>query len=187
MKVLLAPDKFKGSLTAAQVVDHLGRGLTERGVEHRRLPLADGGDGSVAAAVDSGYRAVPVTVAGPTGRPHDAVIAFDGTNAVIEVANTCGLALTGGALAPLEASSRGFGEAIDHGSWPTRQARARPAGSASPACCSAGRWSRAPTTSSTCSTSRAPSEAVTWSSPARAEWTARPRKESSRRRRAQKR
>ena len=108
MRVLLAPDKFKGSLTAAQVVHHLGRGLEKRGVEHRGLPLADGGDGSVAAAVAAGFSPHPVTVADATGDPHPAVLAFDGTTAVVEVANTCGLhTLPAGALAPLDASTRG--------------------------------------------------------------------------------
>ena len=51
MRVLIAPDKFKGSLTAAQVADHLATGLTEAGAHSRTLPLADGGDGSVAAAL----------------------------------------------------------------------------------------------------------------------------------------
>ena len=57
MTVLVAPDKFKGSLTARQVVEHLGQGLTDRGVAYRGLPLADGGDGSVAAAIDAGFTA----------------------------------------------------------------------------------------------------------------------------------
>ena len=69
MTVLVAPDKFKGSLTARQVVEHLGRGLAERGVAYRGLPLADGGDGSVAAAIDAKYSAVEVAAVGPTGQP----------------------------------------------------------------------------------------------------------------------
>ena len=40
MKVLIAPDKFKGSLPAAQVLHHLGSGLAQRGVHHRGLPRA---------------------------------------------------------------------------------------------------------------------------------------------------
>ena len=111
MNVLLAPDKFKGSLTAAEVVEHLGRGLAERGIAHRGLPLADGGDGSVAAAVAAGFRPHEVTVAAATGEPHPATIAFDGTTAVVEVANTCGLH-TLGELAPLRSSSAGVGHAL---------------------------------------------------------------------------
>lgn len=114
MKVLLAPDKFKGSLTAAQVVHHLGSGLGQRGVEYRGLPLADGGDGSVAAAVEAGFRPYEIAAADATGEPHTATVAFDGRTAVVEVANTCGLhTLPAGTLAPLTSSSTGFGDALN--------------------------------------------------------------------------
>ena len=68
MRVLIAPDKFKGSLTAAEVADHLAKGLTAAGAHSRTLPLADGGDGSVAAALASGFHPLPVTVHGATGQ-----------------------------------------------------------------------------------------------------------------------
>lgn len=113
MKVLLAPDKFKGSLTAAQVVEQLGAGLTERGIDYVGLPLADGGDGSADAATAVGYQPVAITVSNAIGEKHQATAAFDGATAVIEVANTCGLhTLPAGTLAPLTATSRGVGEAI---------------------------------------------------------------------------
>ncbi len=114
MEVLVAPDKFKGSLTATQVADHIAAGLEhEPAIRCTRLPLADGGDGSVAAAVATGYQPHTVTVAGPTGRPHQTTIAFDGTTAIVEVANTCGIALLPeGRLEPLAASSLGFGQAV---------------------------------------------------------------------------
>jgi glycerate kinase len=113
MKVLLAPDKFKGSLTAAEVVQHLGHGLAERGIGYRGLPLADGGDGSVEAAIAAGFRPIRITVADATGHERPTIAAFDGRTAVVEVANTCGLqTLPGGTLAPLEATSRGVGQAI---------------------------------------------------------------------------
>ena len=111
MRVLIAPDKFKGSLTAAQVVQHLGSGLDARGIAHIGLPLADGGDGSVAAAVAAGFASHEVTVAAATGDPHTATVAFDGTTAVVEVANTCGLH-TLDEPAPLRSSSAGVGEAV---------------------------------------------------------------------------
>jgi glycerate kinase len=116
--VLIAPDKFKGSLTASEVADALAAGLrgaadTSAAVHCELLPLADGGDGSVDAAVASGFGRYNCTVIGPTGQPVQAEIAFDGVTAVVEVANTCGLAVLPNArLAPLEASSRGFGEAV---------------------------------------------------------------------------
>ena len=117
MKVLLAPDKFKGSLTAAEVAAHLAEGLAGRGVIVDQLPLADGGDGSVAAAVAAGFTAVPVTVAAATGRLHTAQIAVNRRSrpitAVVEVAGTCGLhTLPDGRLAPLTAASTGVGQAV---------------------------------------------------------------------------
>lgn len=119
--VLIAPDKFKGSLTAGEVAHALAEGLrsaagatgTPADIRCELLPLADGGDGSVDAAVAAGFTRHGCTVSGPTGRPVQASIAFDGVTAVVEVANTCGLGqLPGGILEPLDASSRGFGEAI---------------------------------------------------------------------------
>ncbi|MFP3461608.1 glycerate kinase [Arthrobacter globiformis] len=121
VRALIAPDKFKGSLTAAEVAAALAAGLRSAadaagraGAVHcELLPLADGGDGSVDAAVTSGFARHSVTVSGPAGRPVQADIAFDGATAVVEVANTCGLALVpAGKLDPLAASSRGFGEAV---------------------------------------------------------------------------
>lgn len=52
MRVLLAPDKFKGSLTAAQVAHHLGAGLlaVRSDLDITAAPIADGGDGTVDAA-----------------------------------------------------------------------------------------------------------------------------------------
>lgn len=117
VRVLIAPDKFKGTLTAAQVAETLAAGIRAGGrawtVDCDLLPLADGGDGSVDAAVTAGFTPYPTTVAGPTGEKVEALVAFDGDTAVVEVANTCGLGvLAGGVLEPLRASSRGFGEAI---------------------------------------------------------------------------
>lgn len=121
VRALIAPDKFKGSLTAGEVADALaagfrsanGAGTGTRTVHCELLPLADGGDGSVDAAVASGFARRSYTVAGPTGQHVQASIAFDGVTAVVEVANTCGLGLLpDGTLEPLNASSRGFGEAV---------------------------------------------------------------------------
>lgn len=114
MRILVAPDKFKGSLTAAEVAARVADGLEQNpGIHCTQLPLADGGDGSVAASLAAGFRPHRVTVAGPTGQSHQATIAFDGTTAVVEVANTCGIALLpAGPLHPLTASSLGFGQAV---------------------------------------------------------------------------
>ncbi|MEV5838764.1 glycerate kinase [Nocardia sp. NPDC052112] len=115
MRVLIAPDKFKGSLSATEVADNLAHGLARAGVDSVTLPLADGGDGSVAAALAAGMRSRTCVVAAALGRPHHTTIAIDEATAVVEVANTCGLAtLPRGVLAPMTASSYGFGEAIRH-------------------------------------------------------------------------
>src|SRR5699024_12421254 len=65
--VLLAPAKFKGTLTAAQVVDALRRGITRTAPQLRVLscPIADGGDGTVDAALAAGFTTCRATVTGP--------------------------------------------------------------------------------------------------------------------------
>jgi glycerate kinase len=115
VKILVAPDKFKGSLTALEVASSLRRGMlaAEPSVDCVLLPLADGGDGSIDAAITAGFRSVELTVDGPTGVPHPTNFAFDGETAVVEVASTCGLAaLPDGRLEPLRSSSYGVGQAI---------------------------------------------------------------------------
>jgi len=115
--VALAPDKFKGTLTAAQVSDHLAAGLASvpRSPAHGvvRVPVADGGDGTVDAAEAAGYRRIEMGVRGPTGQAVTAAFAFHDGTAIIEAAQASGLAkLPGGGLAPLTASSRGVGELL---------------------------------------------------------------------------
>ena len=113
--VLIAPDKFKGTLTAAQVAAHVAAGLGRAcpGVQTVQVPVADGGDGTVDAAEAAGYRRVEIGVRGPTGKPVNGAFAvLDGT-AIIESAQACGLTrLPGGTPAPLTATSRGAGELI---------------------------------------------------------------------------
>ncbi|HTU76515.1 MAG TPA: glycerate kinase [Trebonia sp.] len=114
--VLIAPDKFKGTLTASEVAAHVAAGLiAARPVRTVSVPVADGGDGTVDAAIAAGYRRVEMGVRGPTGKAVTASFGLlDGT-AVVEAAQACGLALLrrdGGRLAPLIASTRGVGELI---------------------------------------------------------------------------
>ncbi|PWR07199.1 glycerate kinase [Micromonospora sicca] len=98
MRVLVAPDSFKGSLAADDAARALARGWLARrpGDEVRLLPLADGGEGTVdafAAARPDGERRT-VTVPGPDGRPVAAgwLLLPDGT-AVLELAQSSGLPL----------------------------------------------------------------------------------------------
>ena len=114
-RVVVAPDKFKGSLAAAEVADRVAAGLAGGGFagEIVSLPVADGGDGTVAAAVSAGFRRVELGVRGPVGKNVTASYALRDGTAVIEAAQACGLSLLpAGALAPLTATSRGVGELI---------------------------------------------------------------------------
>jgi glycerate 2-kinase len=115
VRVVVAPDKFKGSLTAAQVAARLAAGLTRAapGVEVVQVPVADGGDGTLEAAVSAGYRRVPVRAEGPTGEPVDTAYAERDGVAVVELADVSGLGrLPGGRLAALAASSYGTGQVV---------------------------------------------------------------------------
>jgi len=114
-RVLLAPDKFKGSLTAAQVATHLGAGLRSvlADLDVVVVPVADGGDGTLAAAVGAGFSRVALTATGPTGAPVATAYGIRGREAVVELADVSGLAqLPDGHLAALTATSRGTGELI---------------------------------------------------------------------------
>jgi len=112
--VLVASDKFKGSLTAAAAGEAVRAGI--RGVCPNTVvvvvPVADGGDGTLAAAIAAGYTAVPVTASGPTGEPVATRYARRGDRAVVELADVSGLSRLPGGLEPLTASSRGTGEVI---------------------------------------------------------------------------
>ena len=102
MRVLVAPDKFKGSLSAAQVAAHLAAGLraAQPSLEVVELPVADGGDGTLDAAVAGGFTRV-----GDYARRGD--------TAVVELAAVCGLALVpDDARTPMTASSSRVGEVL---------------------------------------------------------------------------
>lgn len=114
-RVLLAPDKFKGTLTAAEVAAHLETGLRSvlPDLEVGVVPVADGGDGTLAAAEAAGFERVRVRATGPTGVPCWAAYGRRGDEAVVELAEVSGLArLEEDGLAPLTATSRGTGELI---------------------------------------------------------------------------
>lgn len=110
---MIAPDKFKGSLAATEVAAAIAAGLRGTGAELVTVPVADGGDGTVDAAVAAGFDRVPVTAAGPTGQPVTTSYARRGDLALVELATVCGLErLPGGELAPMDASSFGVGEVM---------------------------------------------------------------------------
>src|SRR5690606_32855596 len=118
--VVIASDKFKGSLTAAEVAAHVAAGLGPR-LRTVAVPVADGGDGTVDAVVSRGFTRVRVEVPGPTGEPVTAAYAWrdaapdgDGPVAVIELAEASGLRRLPAGPAPLTASSHGTGALIGH-------------------------------------------------------------------------
>ncbi|MGW5096491.1 glycerate kinase [Streptomyces nodosus] len=114
-RVLIAADKFKGSLTALEVAERVTAGLRRvvPGLEVEALPVADGGDGTVAAAVAAGFVRQEARVTGPLGREVTAAFAMRGDTAVVEMAEASGLGrLPTGVLAPLTATTHGSGELL---------------------------------------------------------------------------
>lgn len=113
-RVLLAPDKFKGSASAGAVTDALADGL-ERAAPHvviTRRPIADGGDGTVAVLLEAGYRPVTVTAADVLGSASATTVATAGRRAVVELASTCGMVQLGLRREPLRSTSLGLGLAV---------------------------------------------------------------------------
>lgn len=118
-RVLIAADKFKGSLTAVQVAAHVTAGLWRGApggagaVSVEALPVADGGDGTVDAAVAAGFERREARVTGPLGDPVTAAYALRGEVAVVEMAEASGLRhLPEGLFAPLAATTYGSGELL---------------------------------------------------------------------------
>ncbi|MEV0603254.1 glycerate kinase [Streptomyces sp. NPDC050315] len=114
--MLIAADKFKGSLTAVQVAEHVTAGLRRAvpDLSVAAVPVADGGDGTVAAALAAGFTRHEARVTGPIGEPVTATFALsaDGT-AVVEMAEASGLQhLPEGVFAPLTATTYGTGELL---------------------------------------------------------------------------
>jgi glycerate kinase len=134
MKILVAPDKFKECLTAAEAVSALAEAASRvfPGAEITRLPLADGGDGFAEILVNAAggaWEELPVT--GPYGEPHTGRIGWVdaskipagatatldirayGKIAVFDAASVCGLALASReSRDPFKATSRGVGEML---------------------------------------------------------------------------
>ena len=114
MRILIAPNAFKGTLTAGRACAALAAGARTAfpGARIDQLPVADGGDGLLEALAPAlGGRILKTRVAGPLGRPVAARWLLAGRTAVIEMAEAAGLRrLAGAALKPLDASTRGVGQ-----------------------------------------------------------------------------
>ncbi|MCD6405392.1 MAG: glycerate kinase, partial [Planctomycetes bacterium] len=118
MKVVIAPDSFKGSLPSARVARHIARGVRTvlAGAETVEVPLADGGEGTVEALVAAtGGHFAETRVCDPLGRTILARYGFlgGGETAVIEMAAASGLPLLAASEQdPMEASTFGTGQLI---------------------------------------------------------------------------
>jgi glycerate 2-kinase len=114
MRILIAPDKFAGTLTAVEAAAAIAAGWARRAPHDTLdlLPMADGGPGFVDVLHAAlGGELVAVTVSGPLGEPVPATILMADATAYIESAQACGLHLTRRKQAE-EASSAGVGELI---------------------------------------------------------------------------
>ncbi len=120
MKIVIAPDSFKESLTAKQVAQCVENGFRAHfpDAEYHHLPLADGGEGTVDVLMHGlGGKKITSKVTGPYGDPVEASWALlnDGTTALIEIAAASGLDLTDPEQRnPLLATSFGTGQIIKH-------------------------------------------------------------------------
>ncbi|QJD93308.1 glycerate kinase [Duganella dendranthematis] len=118
MKIVIAPDSFKESLTAMAVANEIEAGFREifPDADYVKLPVADGGEGTVQAMIDaSGGKRVALQVTGPLGDPVSAFYGLmgDGQTAVIEMAAASGLELVlPSQRNPLRTTSFGTGQLI---------------------------------------------------------------------------
>ena len=118
MKIVIAPQSFKGSISALEAARAIERGVRAAAPEAETVlvPVADGGDGTLDALVDStGGQVFRSTVTGPLGRPLDAVwgVMGDGRTAIVEMALASGLALIPPRRRdPRITTTRGTGEII---------------------------------------------------------------------------
>lgn len=116
MKIIVAPDSYKGCLTAREVAGVIGQSLRESFPDATvvTIPLADGGEGTVEILSEAlGGTIHTATVTDPLGRKVQAKYAIKGDTAIIEVAEACGMKLLcPDELNPLKASTRGVGELL---------------------------------------------------------------------------
>jgi glycerate kinase len=110
--VVCCPDKFRGSLTAREAAEALAAGVERAGRTAVRLPLADGGEGTLDVLCPSPRDRRVTRVTGPLGARVDAEWGMRGDTAVIEMARASGLALVDGPNDPLRATTFGTGELI---------------------------------------------------------------------------
>jgi glycerate kinase len=114
VRVLVAPDSFKGTFDAPTVAAALARGLERSGVQADRCPVADGGEGTMDLLSEAlGGRLVSVTASDPLGRDVQCSFAMVDDVAIVEMARASGLGLVASHERDARAAStRGTGELI---------------------------------------------------------------------------
>jgi len=114
VRVLVAPDSFKGTFDAPTVAAALARGLERAGHDADLCPVADGGEGTMALLAEAlGARVVTMTASDPLGRPVDCRLALAGDVAIVEMAQASGLArVAEDERDPRAASTYGTGELV---------------------------------------------------------------------------
>jgi glycerate 2-kinase len=116
LPILVAPDSFKGTFSAAEVAAAIAQGVRAAGREAEELPVADGGEGTLDVLVSAlGGELRTVTTSDPLGRSIEASFALlpDGRTAVVETARASGLSLVAEEERDAwKASTRGTGELI---------------------------------------------------------------------------
>ncbi len=111
MRVVAAPDKFRGTGSAQQVADAIAGAVSALGGSTDKVPMADGGEGTLDVLGGPNRSSI---VTGPLGEPVEVPWRLDGHTAVIEMARASGLELAGGQVgnSPLDATTAGTGELI---------------------------------------------------------------------------
>lgn len=115
MTILVAPDSFKGTLSASDVAITLADELIRLAPEVTvtRQPLSDGGEGFVRACCDDSCEMIRIPVTGPMGGTVQAVYGLRHHEAVVELASAAGIELlTTEELSPMEATTYGLGQVI---------------------------------------------------------------------------
>lgn len=116
MKIVIAPDSFKGSATSSEISEWLENGISQvelLNCEIIKVAIADGGEGSLDSVLSAGFNAHIFSVTGPVGNRVDARFGIKGDTALVELAEASGLSqLPEKKLSPLHATSFGTGELI---------------------------------------------------------------------------
>ncbi|MDR1838179.1 MAG: glycerate kinase [Treponema sp.] len=118
MKVIVAPDSFKGNISAPEVCSIIEEGIfwVDKDATIYKIPLADGGEGTARIITQAvGGRFIKTRVTGPLGKKVDAEFGLinDGKTAILDVASASGIELLDrNELDPMKATSYGTGELI---------------------------------------------------------------------------